>query len=101
MTREMHEKLRKLPEDKAEVGDILIYLLSPAQRPVYPEQRWLGKIKSIHMTTYNKRSYFVESLEFPGDCEMVYPTQIVGYIAQPGIVLVRPKRFTQELDPLL
>ena len=101
MTQEAHIRLHKSPCDNAQPGDILIYRLRPSQRPSRPDMRWLGKIESIHMLTYNKRSYFVESLEFPGDCEMVYPAQIVGYIPQPSILAVTPQPTTQELDPLI
>lgn len=99
--QEIHMRVRGQIQDQAQVGDILIYHLQPTQRPVYPGQRWLGKITSIHTTMYNKCSYFVGSLEFPGDSEMVYLAQIVGYIAQPGLVFFRPQHITQELDPLI
>lgn len=101
MNQEIHERLHRLPYDNAQPGDILIYKLRSSQRPTNKDMQWLGKVQSIHHTTYNKHSYFVESLEFPGDCEMIYPAQIVGYISQPRIQTVAPQQTTQELDPLI
>ena len=100
VTQETHQAVHRQPDDAAQVGDTLLYKLRSSQRPVDPEQVWHGKIKKIFTSTYNKRSYLVECLDFdiPGDEEVVYASQVVGYTPTQA---TRQQGVSQELDPLI
>lgn len=76
-----HMHLHKKPHDDAREGDILLYKLRPYDQPKEPDRLWRGIIKHILTDRYNKRDYFVESVEHPGTDELVYGSQVYDFQA--------------------
>ena len=74
-----HRLIHRKLHGSAQIGDTLIYKLRPSAQPRDSDRLWRGKIKHILTDCYNKRDYFVESLDYPGTHELVYSGQVYDF----------------------